>query len=621
MFGFAPSMAVPAAVAPRQPAAWDTDDPELNAWADVHLDEFAKAKLLGATAELRKKAIFITRSRFLAGTINNPSPYVGGIIRREAESNPYGTAGRTSSAMQLPGPSMHGPPISPQAVASPMHGAHRPQMQPPPCIPVAGALPPAWVTAALKVHGSRSSMFRVVASNVPSAGFEAISSLPSTFQTACILSMLLAPQNYSNAEAYMKWFAESARTAIPSGLGSVSGSSTTANSAKKVAALIFGSISGAEWVGLGMACQHLAENDMHVQIVERCSINQPSRWQAVLDEVGQHLNPPAPYTCVSPADALQFIQQKGAQWQTHGVSVLALVVAPSPVTSPAAPGASMPGYHASPASDFWVHVAALTALKKFCSSVLVGHMHGQAFEFGEVAAYLNKLFGEPWTMNPSHLRVPQPPWTVRCRPAEARALDQAPRAMTKTPACESWHRDLQAMFATQAPFSLVLPSLSELDELMEKQAEGQQLSVDEQKKLAWVMEASVAGAVAAGGGAQKLLSRAALVAVFGLDGWALSEHWDKKMPCAGLINAVTGIPVAEGNPEAIRCGHGRWCSSCSELYDSLVSCPSPHLIAEIAKRLLKDGLCPEAGASLTPSITSIALPEHVCGHPCNGLVA
>lgn len=617
MFGFGSEpQAVGAAPAEAQP--WHVDDAELNAWGETHLDDYAKGALVGVAPELRKKALFITRNRSRSGNITNPSPYVMGIIRREMEGNPYGRSG--GAPVRPPAPMMQGPPLAVQLAASPMHAA-APAAPAAPAQPTLDKTPPIWVTSALAVHHSRTALMRAVASQVPAAAMAAISSLPSSFQMACVIGLLISPNHWSQPEAYMKWFAGQCLIMMPAGIQSVSGSTASSSSSKKLAVVIFGEISGCEWVGIGMATQQLSENKQEVQVVERLAFSNPCAWQSVLDDVSVSLSPRAPYQQASPVEAVSVLTAKAPQWSAQGISVLALVVGPRPRQGATFPGAVLPGFHAAQASDLWLFVRGLRVLAAQCPRLMVCHLSAKALDGPEDSAGLTKMFGTPWAMNPSHLRVPQQQFLARCRPATAWDASSTPRSLTQTPAAACLHRDILQIFAPQAPFELELPLLPVLEVAIEKKVDKQQLTPEEHLALAYLSETTEAASGAGVPDSPRLLGRRSLAAIFGLEQWTFLDHWSKKMPCAGVINMLTGIPVPKDHPEAVDCCRIRWCTSCCELYESLISCPSPHLVREIVARMLRDGLFSNPEQWTSQAIRVDELPEHVCGTPCSGLIS
>lgn len=616
MFGF-PVVAAGACATHVESQPWHVDDADLNAWGEANLDDYAKAALVGETPELRKKAMFITRSKAMKGACSNPSPYIGGIIRREKEQNPYARPS-TADARASPAPLMQGPPLTARTVASPQHAAAAaPRVVP--AKPASDVPPPLWVTSALNAHQSRSALMRTVAAHVPAAAMDAIAKLPSSFMTACVLSMLICPDGYTQPEAYMTWFAGQCHAVMPNGLRSICSTASTTSNAKKLAVIAFGPISGCEWIGVGLATQQLSENQQIVQVVERLTFSQPSRWQSVLDEVSHNLTPQTPYQQAAPAEAVQVLTTKVQQWCSQGVSILALIMGPQPVSTMTFPGASLPGFHAACASDFWLYCRGLKVLTTHCPSVMIAHFAAKATEAPEDAHGLTQLFGKPWTMDHSHLRVPQQQFCVRRRPATQWESSSAPRALHKTQAAERLHRELGAIYASGAPFEVQLPPVGVIEDALEKKAENMRMSPEEQKALSWITAVS-ASASAAAACDERLLDRKALAAVFGLEQWTFLDHWAKKMPCAGLINSITGIPVGVDHPEAVECCKGRWCTSCCELYDCLVTCPSPHLVHEVVARLLRDGLFADRGQWVNQPMRAAEVPEHTCNVPCNGLI-
>jgi hypothetical protein len=220
----------------------------------------------------------------------------------------------------------------------------------------------------------------------------------------------------------------------------------------------------------------------------------------------------------------------------------------------------------------------------------VTHFNQQVTEDPSDAEHLSGIFGIPFH---------RPPYVVRSRP-------DAPRAATVVlPSLQ--------LVDTVLEKQRVLPSLQQVDAVLTKKTDGLQLSPDELTTLALIS--------ATGHGERRLLGRKAIAALFGIDEWSYLDHWQKKMPCAGLINAETGIPAAHGHPEAVECGCDCWCPNCSEFYHCMLSCPNPHLVQQEVKHLLKSGLFTSDADLVKAPIAISDLPVHVCSQPCSGLVA
>jgi hypothetical protein len=355
-----------------------------------------------------------------------------------------------------------------------------------------------------------------------------------------------------------------------------------------------------------MACQELAENRGQIDIVERLAFAPMSHWQAVLQELDAHLAPPAPFLRAAPAEACSILTQKAPQWHAANVHVVALIIGPATQRVATLPGARLPGYHGPSSSDLWIYIQALRTIKSLCPLLLVSHFDQQVPADPNDAEHLSAIFGFPFVMDSSQLRVPQPPYVVRSRPDANREAHGAPRAVTVV------LPSLQRVDAVLEK-KVVLPSLQQVDAVLEKKADGLHLTPDELSTLALISET--------GHGERRLLGRKAIAALFGIDQWSYLDHWQKKMPCAGLINAETGIPVAQGHPEAVECGCDRWCPNCSEFYHCLLSCPNPHLVQQEVKHLLKSGLFTSDAELVKAPIAISDLPGHVCSQPCSGLVA
>ena len=184
--------------------------------------------------------------------------------------------------------------------------------------------------------------------------------------------------------------------------------------------------------------------------------------------------------------------------------------------------------------------------------------------------------------------------------------------LEKSAAAEHLHDSLEPIFSNTAAFELELPGLLDIEAVLDKQSLCLPLSDSESLSFARV-SVKEPGAGPSGSVNSRLLDRSNLSAVFGLESWHFNEHWNVKMPCTPMINCITGIPVTKENPEAVLCGHPRWCRSCSEYYES-----SPHLVQELVQRLVKDTFFSDS--VVRPGVTAEGFPVHVCSSPCNGVV-
>ena len=616
--GFLASVGTP--TGGRQPRPYDCSDHELNLWADVHMDDFAQSKLASVDPELRRRSMFITRQKCMNGNCNNPSQYVQGIIRKEM-GGPYSAASMPSWQPQS-GPQARPPAMFPsllQTVASPLHApaagmqVSRPAAADP-------AQTPQWVTAAIALHMQRSALFRAVAAHIPAEAMACLSSLPSSFQTACILSMLVSPDHWTKPDQYIAWFVQRSMCMNPPHCPSVStsnASSCASTNAKRLAVVFLGSISGAEWLGVALGLQCLSEEKRSFDIVERIHVAPPCRWQPVLDEVSQMLSPSAPFSHGSAPEGAQMMAVKAPLWAAQNTTVLVLCFGPQPQATASLTGCVLPGYHGGNSCDLWHYMACIRTLKSYHCAVMVAHLHLTQFEDAQNSGTLTKIFGDPWVMNPASLRVPQHQFTVRCRPSGSHEPSAVRRTLERSSFTENLHGSLVALFSNTAAFDLELPSLTDIENILDKQSLCMQLNETETLALARMSVAEPVGGSKLLG-KNRLLNRANLAAVFGLQSWNLNEHWNVKMPCTPMINSVTGIPVNKDNPEAVLCGQLRWCRSCSEYYDALMSTPSPHLVQEVVARLVQDSFF--AGIVQRGSITADDLPVHVCTSPCNGLV-
>lgn len=605
--------------APRGPRPYDTDDAELNEWADGHLDDVALTKLAAVHPELRKKAMFITRTRDMAGNLRDPCSYICGILRKEAEGGPFG---RQPPAWHQKPAQQQGPPLltaqALQMVASPQHSAVSASSPAHVAPAAAPEVQPPWVVKALSMYSNRGALFRSLGGALSSQAMEALSRMPSAFQQACVLSMLISAQNYRDPDQFVSWFSSQvlANNLAWTSSGSTTSSAGSGGTDKKFAVILCGSICGSEWLGAGMGFEAFCEERQPFSVVERLHVAQPSPWQPVLDEVSQRLTPQVPFTSASPADAVGLLVSKAAAWRAQNVTALVVMFSPPPQQVALRPGAKFVGYHGSCSSEVWHYVAAVRVLKTHNVNVMLAHCHMSAYESESDAKLLDELFGPRWVLPPSSLRVPQVPFTVRSRPSSGQAATGVRRPVERPACADDIHGSLDTLFSASGSCDVELLSLIDLETILDKVASKQQLSELETVALSRVCVASRMQE-----GRIKLLQRNTLAALFGLDCWSINEHWAVKMPCNPLVNSETGIPVQTGHPEAVPCGEPRWCRSCSEYYESLTSCASPHLVREIVLRILQDTFALDQTLVQVAPVTLEDLPTHICAHPCCGVMS
>lgn len=600
-----------------QPHSQLTDDSNLNNFAAEHMDENAHMRLQGVTAELRKKALFITWTRWKAGTCRVPSSYVVGILRQETErGGPYGGGGPGGPRPTMP---MHmGQPQAVMSIPTPQRGTScttQGQQQPGPLSAAAAERPPLWVTSAAALYTNRGALFRAISEQLQPSSLDALARLPAAFQQACVLSMLVAAPHYSCPDQYVGWFvAQVAGLQLPAQVAALQGRAQT-SSEKKVVLILCGTINGNEWVTSGLAFQRAREMKVPCTLLERMHIAQPCRWEPVLDEVAQQLSPPVRFERVKPADAINMLMVKAVSWYAQGAAVIFVIAAPPPQLSGTAAQAKFPGYHASASAELWNYIAAIKAVKHHNIETGVALLTGQTTERPEDAVHLDSVFGTGWSIASSTLRVPQQTFLVRSRPCSAPPQVHVRQAVAKP----SWAADLDAaldgLYSGAGDVAVQLPDLAEIETAIEKTVAKVSLADGEQRALNLVTltSARVQHHV-------KLLNRAAVGSLFGVDGWNIVEHWHIKLPCATHVNMETGLATNAENAEAVPCGEPRWCRGCSEFYYSFITCPSAFLIQEVVLQLLQDMLTTPDANLVHKAVTLEELPQHVCIAPCTGLM-
>jgi len=124
-------------------------------------------------------------------------------------------------------------------------------------------------------------------------------------------------------------------------------------------------------------------------------------------------------------------------------------------------------------------------------------------------------------------------------------------------------------------------------------------------------------AAAEGSGArepQKLLSRTDLARLWGVEGWAIDQTFDRVLPCHKSCSLGTGFAVSAGGGDlSTVCGVSRWCYPCDAWYAVLHAAPPPHVFTVLQKVLHKIFSQSTGG----PNNLFTKMPHHVCdGSDC-----
>ena len=625
MFGVHPMFTVsngpldPAVAGPPCPV--DSGDPNLDLWADQHLDFACKMSLGQLDKPRRAQILWVVKakvdSRFVQG---NPSAYTQGVIRREITGGPFRQAQpnafHTQWPQQLPlgqqapsGSARPGPySDGAAAVTAAVHTVATPLRSAAPA-----AERPSWVTQAWSVHSRQPALFRIVAKNVPKEAMDAIVDLPGPWQLVCAQVLLLCKHNYADPVAFMKNFAEMYKAMPSTGAQVAPTVASPRGTGRPVVVLHLGTGSGFEISALQLAAERIASESHAAHISEIVMIDIDNPWQLVIDELltGSKSSGPAVLR-INPTDAAQQLASIGKQWRDQGAAIVAAVVVPPPVANNFGPAAQAPSNHAGAARELWGYLSNVKYLAAMVPRLGVVVFTAKKAGADSVDAdFFNKHFGNQVHIQHEQVRIPHSGWSLRCCPRGER-LPWIPRRLAASPINETIDPELAAAADANKPFTAVLPDLVALEELVEKRMQGEALSDAGTKTLNLLLRRKSGGLVEE---PARLLDRTALTHIFGLSGWRVLDYWSEKLPCSLLLHPFTGQPVGPTFQGALPCGQLRYCPACCAFYDCIMTTPSPFVYSHgIAMAVHSAHFCTEN----RPGVDFAALPAHFCPEGCVG---
>ena len=598
---------------PRQLAV---SDEALDSWANEHLTGQARDTLARVGTELRRKALRIVMERRMSGNCHNPSQYVQGIVRKELSTGPYPPPAvqrvYNNERLQARAPYHYWSPDSQRLSRERRLASERPLFYDAERTPKE---PPQWVTEAMEQHMNGAAVLQTVAAHISPDSLQSLSSLPSSMQIACALSMLVSVENWSRPEHYIARFVAQSVALHPRQCGSPCTRTETGTGhevVERVAVVLMGSISGAEWQGAAEGLQRCCCDGRGLEIVDRVHVTPPCDWQPVLDEVNGLLLPMADFSAVSPPKAVHLLAAKGLSWAAQSVTVLCLCFGPPPEATSIAAQSVLPGYHGRASRIIWRYIACIRTLQHCHCPMAVAHINKTQAEHVVDAAGLTRIFGEPWTMESISSGVPKKDFVVRC--SKAKQLDKVALSWSLGPFSIS-RREPKNWVPWVCNDSVAvggMPSSMEVEGLLKKEADGEMLSEHDCVSLSRL---SVFTGMPRESVLRKrrLCKRDQMASIFGCEIGLLDQYWTRMMPCDLVINCVTGIPAARDHPEAVPCGQSRWCRACGVYYDMLRMSPGVSFVKEVVARLIMDAFSAKCFCRISMS-EDVWFEDACCGH-------
>jgi len=444
---------------------------------------------------------------------------------------------------------------------------------------------------------------------------EAIQDLPGDWQLKCLQCLLIQRHHYIDPISYMRTFAAGYQ-GMPSSASLIPASiATPRGMGRPVAVLHLGKCSGFEMNALPLSTERLLADGHQVHICDMVIIDNDF-VQSTGDDAWMAANETGPsVTRILPTDAPRVVEAKALQWQGERAAVVISMVAPKPVVAGLPIDAQASGYHAGSARDLWGYIHIMKILTRTLSKVGVVVFTPKTEHLETTDdVWFNRHFGQPMTIEHAQGRIPQSGWNFRCGPA---AVPMVPtvRRLAENPLNVHLDPELQAAADPSKPYTACLPDLLPLEDLAEKRLNQEHLTDAEVKKLNLVLKRASNGNIEE---PAMFLDRKALGHLFGIAGWRAFEAYNEKHPCSGHIHPFTGRGVAASMQGAVPCGQLRFCTACSQLYDSVISTPNAFLYSHgIAVALEQAHFCTEIRAG----VDFQALPTHQCEVGCQGRLA
>ncbi len=553
---------------------------ELNNFAasiDMTPDCAEALRALDQAARLR--CLTILQQKMKNRTISSPGHYLFGIIRNE--SSPGGFSG---SAWGHANPVQHGPALLPLSAISRI---------PTPQNSLRGVKRPAWVSEAWPLATKPSALLKKMHSVLGAEAMASISNYPAQIQLSLVLALVFCEGAWADPAAALASAVTTLgtmpplQTAVPS---------RVVRKGRALVVLQMGPAFGAEWVHLQGAVDELKREwpDLYVHGAHAYL------GSSVAEELHSAMKPDVALH----KDVAAFADMVGkshGEWRSLEATVLLLITASAPSSSVGG-ALQYPGNHCGDSKAIWGYLKVLKALLPItdnrlafvCTDPVAGHAGS--------ADLLDKMFGRAFEIASHKTKVPVHPWHFRSFPVAAES-DLSTRRVQCTPADELFATEIQELRRGSGQ-GLVFPTIQELEDYSDAVSFGD--SRDSAAENVYKLLQVACPSSSAPAGARRLLSRAELARVWGIDGWNIDEARQRLQPCCKRCDALTGFPVAAGG---VACGDARWCMHCEGWYKLLVETPPPHAFSLILP-VLRASLQMKAPGGTSPGWSDLNM--HVC---------
>ena len=556
------------------------DNEELNSFAcSLDLGPDCAQSLKDCDATDRLRFLMILKTKMGQHSITNPSLYLNGIIRNEKTGAfGHGRWQHSSSPLQ------HGSPLVSQRA---VHTVATPQQRP------RGVKRPAWVTEAWPLAGKPSALMKKMHGVLGAESMTALSAYPPQIQLSVVLALVYSEGAWADPPAAVATALATIATLPPL---QVNQGTRIVRKGRALVVLQLGASYGSEWVHLQGAVEDLKADvpDLYIHCKHAfLGQNSPvALLRAVKPDVTLHTD----------ADAFADVVLKAlGEWRALDAHVLVLVTCPPPSSNCSA--GYFPGYHCGDACNLWLFLKVLRVLIPMLDNRLAFVCSDPVVPYSSRTELLDKVFGPAFEVSAAKTKVPTSPWRFRSHPALS-SSDLAVRKVTDTTAEHIFVKEIRDFRAGTAD-ELQLPSMQELEEYNDV------VSFENKEhggaNVYGLLQTAVSGA-GSGESPGRLLSRADLGRLWGLEGWAIDEAHSRLHPCFARCDCLTGFSVSQGG---VTCGESRYCMSCESWYKCLLDSPPPHMFSLIGK-VLRASLDTKAPCATVPAWADLK------PHSCDG---
>ena len=424
--------------------AWATRDQAVNTWLAENADTACLMALAALPEPDRRSKAWTTMTKHQRGVLTgNPSAYIMGILRREAEG-PYGrdralVPGQACGAMApwLPRPLMEGP----QLVSAPLlRGIASPQSNESSRSTQAR---PDWVLNAWAVRQRPAALFRVLSKALGDTVGPLIK-LPDQVQMSCCMYLLMIREAQADPAKFINDFVAAFRampvSGPPSGVGS--GAAASRAPGNRFVVIHMGQTSGYELHALNLATTALKEEGISSEILEIVACTRATAWTTVVEEFMNSMRGSHAAQHMALGDSPQVLRGKVGSWMEQGAKVLMLLTLPLPGGTSFGQTGNAPSFHGRHSRDLWVMLSVIEIVLALGTPVVsVGCSHLSQLRT-RTSSSSTTSSARPWTCQSRRPGCPSSPglfaWLRRSGHARqhfALWLFRAPMLFRSTPLC------------------------------------------------------------------------------------------------------------------------------------------------------------------------------------------